>query len=206
MMKISRFIKSASILIIVAAMMSCESDYTKMVKAELAKGIRQDSLLLGISFGNTREEFYGKCFDLNRQKLVTQGVGFSVQYMIKDSLQQPPRNISMLFYPTFDTLDIIKGMDIEFRYPGWNPNIRELQSDSLENHVKKLLLKWYKGNDFVTAHFDKKDTPVKVDANRRIILFVEDEQRILVHVQDLLHPDYRHKSVAVNGDMERNSR
>ena len=200
-----KYIKCASLVLVFAAgLMSCDSDYTKLVKSELAKGVRQDSLLLGINFGTTREDYYGICFDLNRQKLVTQGIGFSVQYNIKDSTtQQPPRDITMYFYPTFDTLSVINGMDMEFVYPGWGPAIRELQSDSLRSHVMELLHDWYKGNDFMIVKIDEKDTPVKIDANRRIMVLLEDEQRVLVHIQDLLSEAYRHKGVSVNKEMER---
>jgi hypothetical protein len=207
MMPISKSIKYISIALAAMSMASCQSDYTSMVKKELAKGVRQDSLLLGVKFGDDRENFYGRCFDLNRAKIVTQGVGFSAQYMINDTMTQtPPREIAMLFYPKFDTANIINGLDIEFRYPGWNPGIRETQSDSLMAHVQKILLKWYKGNDFVMANINDKETPVKVDGNRRIMMKIEDEQRVLVHVHDLLHPMYRHKDVYVNEEMERKSK
>jgi hypothetical protein len=204
-MKNLKYIKSISVLIVfVAALVSCDSDYTKLVKSELSKSQREDSLLFNIKFGTTREDYYGICFDLNKKRLVTQGVGFSVQYIIKDSLTQvPPRDITMYFYPSFDSTDVVKGMDMEFVYPGWNSSIRELQSDSLRAHVMKILERWYKGNNFMNVKINERDTPVKIDANRRIMVLLEDEQRVLVHIQDLLHPEYRHKGVSINKDMER---
>jgi hypothetical protein len=192
------------LIVFVAALISCDSDYTKLVKSELSKSERQDSLLFDIKFGTTREDYYGICFDLNKKRLVTQGIGFSVQYIIKDSLtQSPPRDITMYFYPSFDSLDSVKGMDMEFVYPGWSPGIRELQSDSLRAHVMKILYHWYKGNEFMNVKINDQETPVKIDANRRILVLLEDEHRVLVHIQDLLHPAYRHKGVSVNEDMER---
>jgi hypothetical protein len=188
-------------------LVGCQSDYTRTVKEELAKGVRQDSLLLGVKFGDDREDFYGRCYDLNRAKIIDQGVGFSAKYIINDSMTQtPPRDIALLFYPKFDSSNIINGLDMEFRYPGWNSGIRNTQSDSLMTHVQKILLKWYKGNDFVIAKIDGKDTPVKVDGNRRMMMKIEDEQRVLVHIRDLLHPMYRHKDVYVNEEMERKSK
>ncbi|HZY82169.1 MAG TPA: hypothetical protein VFE50_21740 [Cyclobacteriaceae bacterium] len=181
--------------------MSCESDYTKAVKSELAKGVRADSLLFDIKFGTTREEFYGTCFDLNKRHIVTQGIGFSVQYMIKDSITgKKPVDIQMLFYPGFDTLDIVNAMNIEFRYPGWMPGERELQSDSLQSHVRAILTKWYGGNPFITARIHEQDIPVKVDGNRRILLFMEDEQRVLARISDLSHPEYMHKALSHKKD------
>ena len=37
---------------------SCQSDYTKLVKDELASGSRYDSIFHGLEFGQTRKEFY----------------------------------------------------------------------------------------------------------------------------------------------------
>lgn len=194
-------------IVLVSALSACDSDYTRLVKSELSKGTRQDSLLFDINFGTTREEYYGICYDLNRKKLITQGIGFSVLYVIQDSLHQlAPENINMYFYPSFDSTSIVKGMDIEFTYPGWTAERRELQSDSLRTIVIKLLEKWYKGNQFMMVKIDDKETPIKIDANRRIIVLLEDHRRVLVHVQDLLHPEYRHKGVDVNVDMERKTR
>lgn len=174
---------------------SCfQSDYTKLVKAELAKDVRKDSVLLGIHLGDTRNVFYGKCFDLNKQKLITPGSGTrSVQYFFTDSLfHDRPTEVRLLFYPTFDDKDVIAEMRMEFSYTGWSPWNRPLQSDSLKVKVMKMLMNWYKGNPFVNAHVNERDMPVKVDGNRRIILFVKDQQAVDVKVQDLLHPYFRH--------------
>lgn len=174
---------------------SCfQSDYTKLVKSELAKDVRMDSVLLGISLGDTRNVFYGKCFDLNKEKLITPGQGnTSVQYMFRDSLvHEKPTEIRLLFYPTFDKKNIIAEVKMEFSYPGWAPWNRPFQSDSLEQKVMKLLMHWYKGNEFVKAHVNGGEMPVKVDGNRRMIVFIKDAQTVGVKVQDILHPYFRH--------------
>ena len=111
---------------------SCfQSDYTKLVKSELDKGIRRDSILLGIQFGDTRNDFFGKCFDLNKQQLATQGPrGLAVQYLFNDSLvHATPTEIKLLFEPFFDQMDAISDMDLEFSYLAWAPWNRNLQSD-----------------------------------------------------------------------------
>lgn len=171
-----------------------QSDYTRMVKKELDKGVRQDSILFGISFGNTRDEFYGRCFDLNRQQLVTQGPdNTSVQYIFTDSLvHKEPVPLRMLFYPRFDSVDRISDMYVEFSYLAWAPWNRELQSDSLENKVIELLQKWYGGNKFITATVSDQSVPVKVDGNRRILVSIKDTQTVRVNLQDILHPKFKH--------------
>src|SRR4051812_29599909 len=78
MMMIWKYIRySGSLFLIVLLATACESSYTKLVKSELAKGVRQDSVLLGIKLGDTRNDFYGRCFDLNKEHLIAQGDGGS---------------------------------------------------------------------------------------------------------------------------------
>jgi len=194
MTTIWKFIKYPINLFVLTAILSgCESDYTKMVKSELAKGIRKDSILLGIRFGNTRNEFNGKCFDLNKAHLVMEGAGHSVQYLFTDSLvHQKPTQIRLLFVPAFDEKEMITNMDLNFSYAAWAPWNRPLQADSLETKVKKLLMLWYGGNEFVIANVDGKQIPVKMDGNRRVVVYRDDPQRVIVKIEDVLHPKYRH--------------
>ncbi|MGE0772180.1 MAG: hypothetical protein AB7K37_10745 [Cyclobacteriaceae bacterium] len=174
---------------------SCDrSEYSKMVRAELKKGIRNDSVLLGINLGDTRNEFYGKCFDLNRQRLVRQGPdNMSVEYIFQDSLVHPQKTqIRLLFFPAFDSLDRITDVYMEWSYSAWAPWNRHLQSDSLEKKVLRLLADWYGGNEFITAKVMDRELPVKVDANRRIVVYIKDPQSVGVNVQDILHPKFKH--------------
>jgi hypothetical protein len=194
-MTISKFIKSgSSALLAFIILTSCESDYTKMVKSELAKGVHKDSVLLGINLGSTKQEFFGKCFDLNKQEMVTQGQGGFVQYFFMDSVySKTPSKIRLLFLPTFDQNDSIAEVNMEFSYASWSPWARPLQSDSLKIVTLKILKDWYKGNDFVIAHMKDQDIPAKVDGNRRVLVFIKDHQTVNVRVQDILHPMFRHK-------------
>jgi hypothetical protein len=195
-----KFIKSSSgFLLLVALAASCvQSEYTSLVKKELASGVRQDSLIFGIRFGDTRNDFFGKCFDLNQQQLITQGPnGTSVQYLFKDSLvHQRATRLRLLFYPTFDENEKIAEMKMEFSYQGWAPWNRELQSDSLKIKVIDMLSSWYGGNQFINVKLGETDVPIKVDGNRRILIDVKDAQSVRVMVQDLLHPMFQHSITA----------
>jgi hypothetical protein len=171
----------------------CESDYTKLVKSELAKGIRKDSILLGIRFGDTRNEFNGKCFDLNKQHLAMEGEGGSIQYLFRDSLvHRKATPIRLLFVPAFDEKEILTNLDLKFNYVGWAPWNRHLQADSLETKIKQLLMRWYGGNEFVTAHVNDSEIPVKLDGNRRIVIYRDEPQNVVVKIQDILHPKFKH--------------
>lgn len=173
---------------------ACQSDYTKLVKEELSKGVRNDSILFGINLGDTRQDFYGRCFDLNKQQLVQQSPGNSaVQYLFVDSLaHREPRQIRMFFFPNFDDSDRIAEMEMEFSYIGSTIYDKSVHADSLKHHLQDLLVNWYKGNDFVIANVKGEEMPVKVDGNRRIILYTKDQRSVIARVQDLLHPAFQH--------------
>jgi hypothetical protein len=196
MMMSWKFIKSAiSATLFGVVFYGCmQSDYTRLVKTELGKGIRQDSILFGINFGDTRGDFFGKCFDLNKKQLISQGPNSqSVQYIFTDSLvHHEPIQLRLLFYPTFDKDEKISDMELEFSYMGWAPWNRSLQSDSLEVKVMELLKQWYKGNEFVSAKANNIKFPVKLDGNRRILVYVLDPQSVGVRIQDILHPKFKH--------------
>lgn len=196
MMMTLKYLRSlASVVALAISCTACfQSDYTKLVKTELEKGVRQDSLLLSIRFGDTRNEFYGKCFDLNKQRLVTQGPGnTSVQYLFTDSaVHKKPIQMRLLFYPEYDEKEAIVEMDMELSYPGWAPWNRALQSDSLKVKAMQLLMHWYGGNEFVTANVNDKPMSVKVDGNRRVLIYIKDAQSVAIKVQDILHPKFKH--------------
>ncbi len=193
---------SISLALVLGLLWSCtQSDYTKLVKSELQKGIRKDSLLLGINLGDTRDEFYGKCFDLNHDSLVTQGPnGATVQYMFEDTLVHDSiTSMRLLFIPVFDEQDKIIEMNLEFSYPAWAPWNTKYQSDQLRDKVLALVMRWYKGNEFITATINKTQIPVKIDGNRRMLVYIKDAQNVVVKIQDILHPRYKH-SITEDGE------
>jgi len=204
MMMIWKYIKyTISFIILGWIGISCQSDYTKLVKTELAKGIRQDSVFLGIKLGDTRNEFYGKCFDLNKQHLISQGEGGSVQYLFTDSLfHSEPTVIKVLFVPAFDEKEVITNMDLKFSYNAWSPLNQGSQIDTLRAKVSDILMNWYGGNEFIMFDFDERKLPVKVDGNRRILVTTFDSQNIVVRVQDLLHPKFKHSIDSGNAKKE----
>jgi hypothetical protein len=174
-----------------------QSDYTKLVKSELAKGIRKDSVLLGIHFKDTRNEFYGKCFDLNKQHLITEGEGFSVQYLFVDSLSHDqPTPMRLLFVPAFDDNEMLSNMDMKFNYVNWAPWDKHHQSDSLQLKVMDILMRWYGGNKFIVVDIKGNKIPIKLDGNRRLMIYKNDAQSVVVRVQDILHPKFMHSITA----------
>jgi hypothetical protein len=124
--------------------------------------------------------------------MVMEAASYWVRYIHDDSLMRKPAKMNLLFYPTFDEKQTLTGIDMKFGYEGWSPWNRNLQSDQLQGAVKRLLMKWYGGNEFLTAHVKGKDIPVKLDGNRRIMIYDSPPQHVVVRVQDILHPMFSH--------------
>lgn len=152
---------------------SCKSDYERMVEEGLASGERHDSLFLGIYLGMTAKDFFAHCWELNKQHLIKQGnANTSVEYEMNELKSRAMMN----FYPTFHQ-DEIHEMPVMFNYIAWAPWNKSLWADSLILDVQNLMLQWYGGNDFIKMeHPEKGFRYVKVDGNRRIILWKEDDQ------------------------------
>jgi len=159
------------------------SRYERRLKHELAGGIRYDSLFMGIYLGMPEKDFYVHCWKLNRLGLVRQGTNnTTVAYVLKNELKHPAL---MDFYPTF-TDDRISEMPVRFAYAGWAPWNKELSSDNLQLDV----LNWYKktyGRGFMEVRHPEKGTAyIKVNGNRRILIFKKDDLYVWALFTDML--------------------
>ncbi|MEO6720142.1 MAG: hypothetical protein ABIN67_07235 [Ferruginibacter sp.] len=164
---------------------SGSEQYGKLVKKELARGKRVDSLFLGMRFGMTSKEFYGHCWELNKKGLLTDGNNnTAVLYKIDKELKYPA---SMTFYPDFYE-NKIAVMRVSFQYNAWAPWNKGQFSDSLLPDVVKMYEKWYHaGNNFIKITDKTKGTIyVKVDGNRRITIGIFNDMVVKVDYTDLL--------------------
>lgn len=162
---------------------SPRSKYEQRLKKELASGVRYDSLFMGIYFGMTEKNFYTHCWMLNSDGLVRQGsTNTTVEYDMKDELKYPA---SMDFYPVFVNGRIYE-MPVRFFYNGWAPWNKKLSADSLELDV----LEYYKsiyGEGFIEVKHPKRGLAfVKIDGNRRITIFKEDDLHVWAVFTDML--------------------
>jgi hypothetical protein len=168
---------------------ACQSDYTKLVNLEASKGLQQDSLLFGMSFGDTKKSFFDRCGELNKKKLVSQGPNNrSVLYTL--SSKEDDKNltaIDMLFYGNFNKSDIMVGMDLEFTYKAWSLWNKDYEAQKLLPVVMDTLMKWFHGNPFIPMEREKSDIEifVKVDANRQITAFAKNNKDVAVRIEDL---------------------
>ena len=160
----------------------CKSEYEQLVERELASGERHDSLFFGLYLGMTADSFYKHCWELNKTKKFKQGqFNTSVEYTM-DELEYPA---VMNFYPTFNDVGVVAEMPVMFNYKGWAPWNKKLWADSLVLQVKDLMEKWYGPGFIEMKHPEKGTRYVKVDGNRRIILWAVDEQYVKALYSDL---------------------
>jgi hypothetical protein len=174
--------------ILFVAFSACKSDYQKLVQNELNSGVKYDSLFLGIQFGQTRQEFFDICWNLNKTiGLQPSDKGTMLGHMLfKDSSDL--KKIEMKFYPTFNQDDKINGMDIEFSYLNWSPWGEAYQADKLMPAILDTLKRWYGRNSFTKLTFDKEPETiwVKVDGNRRMGIFQKDDEVLEMKIINLL--------------------
>lgn len=149
----------------------------------MAKGVVYDSLLFDMKFGQRKQEFFQKCWQLNQKGIISNGPGNeSVKYMLpQQSETNSEQNITLLFFGDFNENKIMTGMDYQFYYNAWSIWNKKLQSDKLVPVVMDSLKKWYPGNDFIKVPLKKDSTEifVKVDGNRRITIRPLDDDKIV---------------------------
>ena len=170
---------------IIITIMSCQTNsYLELEKRELSSGVRYDSLFLGVKFGMTSKDFYAHCWDLNRQKLITQGPSNnSVRYYLPtESIGQ---KIEMLFYPVFDN-DIVYEVNTTFSYTGWAPWNKETSSDYLIDEVREILSGWYNSKFYEIKNPKNNSTLyTTVSGNRRIVITKVSEREVRARYTDL---------------------
>lgn len=160
----------------------CKSDYEQLVQRELASGERHDSIFFGIYFGMSADSFYKHCWQLNKTKKFKQGqFNTSVEYTMNEFKYPAVMN----FYPTFNQEGVVAEMPVMFNYKAWAPWNRKLWADSLLLQVKNLMEKWYGPGFMEMKHPEKGTRYVKVDGNRRIILWTVDDQYVKALYSDL---------------------
>jgi len=158
----------------------CGSEYDRKAKAELAKGIRNDSLFLGIYLSMPRQAFFDRCTELNKQKQITNGLASMVEYKFKEANDV----VVMHFFPEFSDAKI-SAMKAEYTYEAWAPWNTNFQSDHLQPKLIKLLEKRYGTGFFKIDDTDKGAAFAKIDGNRRIVVSIKDEETVLVVFTDL---------------------
>ncbi|HMP99587.1 MAG TPA: hypothetical protein PKC24_07375 [Cyclobacteriaceae bacterium] len=174
-------------LFVIVFSMSCheQTEYDRLLKSELARNVRYDSLFLGLHFDMSKKDFYTSCWEMNKQGLIIQGPGnLSVEYKLDSTQLKSPAY--MRFYPNFKN-DKIHVMPVEFIYEAWAPWNQHLSADSLLLDVKNMFERWY-GGSFIYLEDESGNIKlwVKIDGNRRIRIYVKNISTVKAEFVNLL--------------------
>lgn len=193
MLNFMRLNKIIFCLLVLTPFLACEieSEYSKLLKKELKSGKSFNDLVLGLKIGQTKDDFFEICAELNKKKLITSGArNLYPEYILypKDSVENG-KKIRMSFMGIFDNDRIMKGMDIRFNYYSWIAWREEYNSDNLINEIKDTLQLWYPGNNFIEIDLklDSKNNLayVKIDGNRQITMYKIDGRDVAVIIEDV---------------------
>jgi len=174
---------------------SPRAKYNRLLKHELASGVKCDSIFMGIYFGMPEKDFYVHCWNLNKKGLIRQGeTNTTVLYQMKNELKYPA---SMDFYPKFKDGKITE-MPVKFKYIGWAPWNKELTSEKLQSEIVRYYEKIY-GGSFIEVKDPKRGSVfVNIKGNRRISVFVQNDLFAWAVFSDLLTVKNWNNSPVVN--------
>lgn len=177
------FLKFVNSFILALFLFSCQSEYEKLEKKELASGKEVKELFFGIELGMDRKSFFDTCWEMNKQGKLSNGpTELSIEYKAEMPSGNPAR---MRFYPKFEQ-DLIYLMPIEFTYEGWAPWNEDLSAENLREDVVKLFEEWYGPGFIEVTNEDKTQIVfVKMDGNRRIRIFKKHISAVRVEISDL---------------------
>lgn len=176
------------ILLLLSLMIGCNSNsYEKKIKKELARGITIDSMPFGLKLGNSKKDFYERCWALNKTGVITQGPGNEYARHYMEPKDEKGKRIDMLFFGIFDEYDKMTGMKMEFSYTGWSPWAKEYQSEVLKEAIEDTLMKWFPGNEFKDVDLKIEDVfaSYKIEANLKFKLFKIDDRQIGVRIEQI---------------------
>ena len=180
-------------LLLVLILINCEqSEYKKLVRAELKKNIKNDSLFLNLKFGERNEDYLDKIWELNKNGIISQTDGEygTVRYPLKlNRLENNTGDINMDFFPRFNYKKRLDKLTIKFSHEAWAPWNKELFSNKLIFKVLDTITKWYKGNDFLEKYNDinnkKSSIFYKIDGDRQFKVYFKEDHEVIAEVEKL---------------------
>ena len=182
------------LIIAVAGIFSCKSDYAQTVEKELASGVIHDFLFLDMSIGQTMEDFHRVCWALNKEGVISQGPGnkYAKYVLLPDStLYDNTHKVEILFYGMFDRSKVMYGMDMKLEFTAWSPWNTDKHAPKLLDYMDQYYMREFGGNAFAELDIDKTKAKVKVDGNRRIVMYTVDNKQIVVKITDLRKEKYK---------------
>jgi hypothetical protein len=157
-----------------------EKAFLSKIKTEKESNLRNDTLFLGYRLGMLQTDFYKLSWELNKQKVIREGLGNTSISYSPEGFSSP---ISMYFYPGFKN-EKISNMSIKFNFNGWNPIIKDHWSDKLILEVKEYFEKIWKIKFYYIKSEQYGLTYQAVKNNKYIRLRLQSELIVFVDIFD----------------------
>lgn len=189
-MKYGKQIFPVIISMIAVLFFSCNDNkisYESYVANELASGERNDSLIYGIHFGMTEEEFKSYCTGMNLQKrFMPNPRGTAVRLELRKSFGAP---VVFDFFPKLIPDKPITKLTASMKYRDFSYYDKTYDIGNLVVEAKDYFENGYGGNKFIAIPHENKLLKymyVKVDGNRKILLKPTfDGQELQIEFEDL---------------------
>ncbi|TLP74030.1 hypothetical protein [Maribacter sp. ACAM166] len=168
---------------------SCSRKITldEYVTKELEKNIRQDSLIYGVHFGMTGEEFQRYCTGMNQKKIfMPNPSGTNVRLEISNGFGTP---VYLNFFPVLIGKSPIRKVNASLKYKKFSYYEEKHKIEILVNQAITYFEEGYGGNRFFSIPHENKLLKfmyVKIDGNRKILLKPTFEgQELEIEFEDL---------------------
>ena len=165
-----------------------KSEYSIILTRELEKKNQFNDLIFDMKIGQSRQDYFDICYQLNKQKKIISGERSLNPELILKSKNGSVKgsNIKMSFNGIFNEKKIMRGFEMRLYFTGWSNSNKDLSSDTLLAQFKDTLKVWFPGNDFFKVNFeDNLSAEVKIDGNRRILAYKVNSKDIAVRIEDM---------------------
>tara|TARA_Y100000589_G_scaffold41755_1_gene35054 strand:+ start:42 stop:635 length:594 start_codon:yes stop_codon:yes gene_type:complete len=177
-------------IIILILIIGCQkkSEYSTILTRELEKKNEFNDLIFDMKIGQSRQDYFDICYQLNKQKKIISGERSLNPELILKSKNGSTKgsNIKMSFNGIFNEKKTMRGFEMRFYFTGWSNWNKDLSSENLLFQLKDTLRKWFPGNDFFKVNFENNlSAEVKIDGNRRILAYKVNSKDVAVRIEDM---------------------
>ena len=177
-------------IIILILIVGCQrkSEYSTILTRELEKKNEFNDLIFDMKIGQSRQDYFDICYQLNKQKKIISGERSLNPELILKSKNGSTKgsNIKMSFNGIFNEKKTMRGFEMRFYFTGWSNWNKDLSSENLLFQLKDTLRKWFPGNDFFKVNFENNlSAEVKIDGNRRILAYKVNSKDVAVRIEDM---------------------
>jgi hypothetical protein len=163
-----------------------KNDYQLAVEQSLASGEQANGLVGGLSFGMNQATFFDYCQKQQKLGRMTDGADNMVRVYVDSSAM--PGQAVLEFYPDFNEkgeINLLKGRLYSLQWSPWAP---QFNASNLLQEGQDYLLEQLGGAGFKQYESVKGNTFVKLDGNRRVVLYAHEfaQERLVFLIHNLL--------------------